>query len=70
MSPRKHHVIATVLRRVGRALMLLVLVVGAVAVSLGLASTGGERPTTTGVDDPAAAAATKVDTSAADQERA
>ena len=51
MQQREHESIARViLRQVGRAAMLVVLVVGTVAVSLGLATTGGDRPTTSTVD--------------------
>lgn len=62
MSPRENRgVVATSLRLAGRVLMLLVLVAGTVAVSLGLANTGGDRPVTSTVE-PAAA---KPDASAA-----
>ena len=61
MSQREHQSMTRkILRRVGRAVMLLVLVVGTVAVSVGLANTGGDRPTTSTVDTTKASSTTAV----------
>jgi Right handed beta helix region len=50
MQPRdRRQVVRTLLRQTGRVLMLLVLVVGLVAVSRGLASEGDRRPSTSAV---------------------
>ena len=68
MQPRKHHAIRTVVRQIGRAVMLVVLVVAALAVSVGLANSGGERPTTNAVESTAPTAAA-AETSAAKANR-
>lgn len=59
MQQREHESMTRrILRQVGRAVMLLVLVVGTVAVSVGLANTGGNRPTTSAVDTTKASSST------------